>query len=397
MKKLLCMIIAAVLCMGLMIPVAAEEAEAPAAAGEVVQDIGNYLWEIPEDASDEEFIKLMERNFRIIQAFELLFTEESYDAYSKVYSRQYKRTKTLEDAQKVVEAQALLVQHTSIEDGAWFLWGTDETDNANGYAWFTGSIGPVVDDEEAELTEEALDGSAMDGYGQGPVLIKCLLEDPTQAKGNIVVISGGGYTQRSNPAEGYAAVPCFNDLGYNCFLLQRRVEPYSVNDIAMDLQRAIRLVRYYAAEEGWGGQDMIAAAGFSGGGSTICAQISMAYGAMTPADEGASSYIADEIDALDSDLDAALLAYGAASSFETENTEIPALYITCGTEDEWAVPNSEALYEQYKDIVPCQLYIVEGAGHGFGVGQASTVPEGCAQWPIQADAFMQENLGFSAK
>ena len=393
MKKIVCMLAAVMMIVSLFtgMTVMAEEPETDAQAAEVVQDITNYLWDIPDDASEEEYIRLMDRNFRIIQAFELLFTEDSYEAYSKVYARQFKRTKSYEDAQKVVEAQSLLVQKTSITDGAWFLWGTNEEDNANGYAWFTGNVGPVVAGEEEALTEEALDASAIDGYGQGPVLIKCLLDDPTQAKGNIVLISGGGFGTRSNPAEGYAAIPCFNGLGYNCFLLQRRVAPYSVADIAMDMQRSIRLVKYYGEQEGWGGMDMIAAAGFSGGGGTIMAAVSSAYGDMTPADEGAASYVPDEIDAVNSDLDVALIAYGAAGSgYPEENPNWPATYITYGKNDSEGIQEGcEALFAQLDGVVPAQIYAIDDVGHGFGVGQASTVPETVALWPLQADEFMQ--------
>ncbi len=363
----------------------------------VVQDISNYLWEIPADASEDEYIKLMTRNYRIIQAFELLFTEESYDEYSSVYSRQFKRSQSYEDAQKVVEAQASLVQHTSIEDGAWFLWGFDAEDNANGYEWYTANVGPIVDGEEADLTEDTLDESEMDGYGQGPVLIKCLLDDPTQAKGNIILVSGGGFTSRSNPAEGYAAVPCFQEMGYNCFLLQRRVAPFSQEDIGMDMQRAVRLVRYYAEQEGWGGQDMIAAAGFSGGGGTILQAVNYNYGSLTPADTGVSGYVADDIDQVSSDLDVAMIVYGSGSTPVTEeNTNLPAFYITHGDSDDMVpVENAQITYDSVKDRVPAELYIVEGAKHGFGVGQSSTAAEGCKDWPVQADEFMQENLGHS--
>ena len=156
-------------------------------------DIEKYLWEIPEDASEEEYIRLMERNFRIIQEFELLFTPESYKEFANTYKKVYKKSKSYEDAKKVVEAQAGLVQETSVADGVWFLWGSSPEDNANGYSWFTGNVGPVVDGEEADLTEEALDASQIDSFGQAPVLIKALLDDPTQAKGNIVLISGGGF------------------------------------------------------------------------------------------------------------------------------------------------------------------------------------------------------------
>jgi len=362
-------------------------------------DIEKYLWEIPEDASEEEYIRLMERNFRIIQEFELLFTPESYKEFANTYKKVYKKSKSYEDAKKVVEAQAGLVQETSVADGVWFLWGSSPEDNANGYSWFTGNVGPVVDGEEADLTEEALDASQIDSFGQAPVLIKALLDDPTQAKGNIVLISGGGFFTRSNAAEGYAAIPCFNDLGYNCFLLQRRVEPFSVDDIGMDMQRAIRMVRYYAEKEGWGGQDMIAAAGFSGGGGTILQAVNHAYGDMTPVDEGATSYIPDEIDAVNSDLDVAMIAYGSGSTPVTEeNQNLPAFYITHGEKDDTVPPeNAHITYESVKDRVPAMLYMVPGAKHGYGVGQASNAAEGCKEWPIQADEFMQAHLGFQSQ
>ncbi|MBQ9030941.1 MAG: dienelactone hydrolase family protein [Parasporobacterium sp.] len=394
LKKVFAVVLAAALCMTLFagFTVMAEESAAEEIVIDgVVQDIYDYLWEIPADASEEEYIKLMNRNFRIIQEFELLFTDESYEEYSKVYSRQFKRTQSFEDAQKVVEAQSVLVQEVSIADGAWFLWGTSPEDNANGYAWFTANVGPVVDGEEEGLTEEALDASEIDSYGQGPVLIKCLLDDPAAAKGNIILISGGGFSTRSNPAEGYAAIPCFNDLGYNCFLLQRRVAPFSREDIGMDMQRAIRLVRYYGEQEGWGGMDCIAAAGFSGGGGTILQAINYAYGALTPAEEGDSSYIPDELDAIPGDLDVALIAYGSGSNPVTEeNTNLPAFYIVHGDADDMVpVENAYITYDSVKDRVPAQLYIVPGAKHGFGVGQSSTAAEGCKEWPIQADEFMQ--------
>ncbi|MBQ9032359.1 MAG: hypothetical protein IJ106_13045 [Parasporobacterium sp.] len=394
LKKLIMWILAASLCLTLFagINIQAEEAATgDAVVDGVVQDITDFLWEIPADAPEEEYIRLMNRNFRIIQAFELLFTEESYDAYSKVYSRQFKRTKSLEDAQKVVEAQSDLVQTVSIADGAWFLWGTSAEDNTNGYEWFTANVGPVVDGEEAELTQEALDASEMDGFGQGPVLIKCLLDDPTQAKGNIILISGGGFSARSNPAEGYAAIPVFNDLGYNCFLLQRRVAPFSQMDIFMDLQRAIRIVRYNAGQEGWGGQDMIAAAGFSGGGGTIMGTVFNCYGALTPADLGVSTYTPDELDAVNSDLDVAMPIYGSMSSFLSDaNPNLPAFYIAHGMADDMVDPkNAQDVYDYVKDLVPAQLYMIPDAKHGFGPGTSSTAAEGCKEWPGQADAFMQ--------
>ena len=48
-------------------------------------------------------------------------------------------------------------------------------------------------------------------------------------------------------------------------------------------------------------------------------------------------------------------------------------------------------------MVPSELIVYEGAGHGFGVGQEGAIKatEECAQWPSEADAFIQENRGFN--
>ena len=204
---------------------------------------------------------------------------------------------------------------------------------------------------------------------------------------------------RANLTESYPASGVFNDLGYNVFIVQRRVEPYSDTDIFMDYQRAVRMVRYYAEKEGYGGADMIAGIGWSGGGFTVTGAISNCYGDLTQVDIGASNYVTDEIDAVNSDLDVAMIIYGSGGQPISEaNTNWPAFYICSGTADHLVpVEGSQKLYDSVKTEVPALLNLIEGAGHGYGVGlpPAVTIVDGCAEWPAQADVFMQENLGHS--
>ena len=246
---------------------------------QVEQDLSQYLWEIPADAAVEEKAKLELRNASLISAMEAIFEPEAYSAYTKAATSL--RSKQTEDRlAKALDARANLVQTVSVADGIYFLW--NDFDSM-----------PIADGES--YTEEQLDKASLLGYGYTTVMVKYLLDDPTAAKGNIVVVSGGAMKGRSNGSEGYPAVEVFNDLGYNCFLVQRRVEPYSTMDIYMDYQRAVRTVRYYAELEGWGGQDMIAGLGWSGGGATILGAIRNCYGTLTPAAYD-SNYIPDEID-----------------------------------------------------------------------------------------------------
>jgi acetyl esterase/lipase len=159
-----------------------------------------------------------------------------------------------------------------------------------------------------------------------PYIIPYLLENPGEAKGTIIVLSGGGNSSRSNPNEGYRVAPGFNELGYNCILLQRRVLPYNNDDIVMDLQRTVRFVKYHAQE--WGIDlegTLLAVSGYSGGGGNIRTMLQKFYGDITP-DQFDPSYVCDEIDAVNSDVDVAHIIY-SAGKLETENPHLPHLFI----------------------------------------------------------------------
>lgn len=409
MRKTISLLLAAALCLSLLAACGQDAGGQESAPGEETQpqetqttgseapeptggadtnllDLEEYLWDVPEDASLEEQIKLELRNYSIIQGMELLFEEESYSAYSSAATK-LRSKGDQERLDAVREAKAGLVQVTSVAEGVYFIWKD-----------FVSM--PIADGES--YTEEELDGASLLGYGNTTILVKCLLDDPTEAKGNILVVSGGAMKGRSNNAEGYPAVEVFNGLGYNCFVLQRRLEPYSTIDIYMDCQRAIRTIRYYAGQEGWGGQDMIAAVGWSGGGATILGAINNCYGDLTPA-EYDSDYVPDEIDAVNSDLDVAMIIYGAYNHdaedgganelLGQDNTSLPAFYINHGTGDE-TIPYENAV-SLYNTVIErggtAKLTTVEGAPHGYGVGMEGY--PGTYEWPAEADEFMQSLRG----
>lgn len=393
MKKLLALMLALVMAFSLVAcgsePVVDESAADDAVTPEneqqvdtvVEQDYDDRLiTEIPADVDVETAIKLENRNFKHVQAMKPLFEEESYSAYNKAVTKM-KKEGTMEGVTAAVAAREDLVQAYSAAERLWFIWDGVEM--------------PLVDGEE--FTEEELDKSQMFGYGYEPFAIKYLVEDQSQCKGNIIAVSGGGMLVWSNGSEGYPAAQVFNDLGYNYFLLQRRVGPYSNEDIYMDFQRFVRVVKYHAEKENYGGQDMYAVLGWSGGGGTIMGSIvNDLYGDINPTKYD-SDYVPDEIDAISSDVDVAMIIYGARGISTTENENLPAFYICVGSEDGDGPKNSTNLYNQAIELgLPAELYIVEGAPHGFGVGlrPANGAVPGTEVWPYQADEFMQANRGF---
>ena len=341
-------------------------------------DYKDYLLEVRDDMSDEEYCKTVEKNYRMVKNIQLLFTPESFKEFN-----QYHRVKSREKAEKCNEAFDLLVQERSVADAVWFLWDADNMPSKDG---------------KRPTPEEIDEKSHLDYAEFIPFVIKFLLDDPSSAKGNIILCSGGGFSDRSNGAEAYKTYPIFNDLGYNVFILQRRIEPYPKEDSYMDMQRAVRFVRYYAEQEGWGGQDMIAGVGWSGGTGTLLGAVKSCYGYLTPADEYASDYIPDELDSVRSDMDVVMPIYGVGPT-PSENPHAPAFFIASGSEDTTVPP--DITLNMFNNLqgagIPAVRYVFEGAQHGFGPGGGDKGGVGSEEWPYMADEYMQSYLGHSSE
>ena len=237
-----------------------------------------------------------------------------------------------------------------------------------------------------------------DEAGFVPFLMPYMLEDQSKVKGNVIMVAGGGYSQRCHDYEGDASAILLNSLGYNAFILQRRVQPYANIDCALDLQRSVRYLRYYAEEKGIGAIDNIAAVGFSGGGSTICQQLSVCYGDITP-DAVYPAYVCDEIDAINSDYKVAGLFYGAEKGFTSENPNMPALFLAFGTEDGMAGPNTLDAYAVAREKGwKTSLYVAAEAPHGFaltGVRAFSDEGTTTAAYAVKVfDNFMDVYFGY---
>ena len=100
-------------------------------------------------------------------------------------------------------------------------------------------------------------------YGQNePALYPYLLKG--KSAGAVIICPGGAYVRKAaHEAEPVALR--FNELGYHAFVLDYRVNPYLYPCCLLDVQRAVRMVRFHGAN--WGVKtDKIAVLGFSAGG-----------------------------------------------------------------------------------------------------------------------------------
>ena len=231
-----------------------------------------------------------------------------------------------------------------------------------------------------------------DNQDYKPFIIPYLVEDQSQAKGIWLVTSGGGNNFRSNPAEAYNICPKLNELGYNAFLLQRRVAPYNSDDIVMDMQRAIRVIKANGEAWGLGGMDVIVNSGYSGSGGNLRVMIEKFYGDITP-DQFDADYVCDEIDKVNADFDVAVFIY-SGNTIKTDNPNIPHIFIGVGEDDSYE--GSIKLFQQLKGKDPKfakvnpELHIYGQNGHGFGAGIKGTSSE---LWLESADLYIGKVMG----
>ncbi len=280
--------------------------------------------------------------------------------------------KDITKLQNIQAARQELVQIQPIEDCIWYIWDENM---------------PIAEDPSTLI----FNNTTYDAEDFQPFLLPYLNEDQSAVKGNIIVVAGGGYSKRANDSEGYAVAECFRDLGYNCFVLQRRVLPYGKEDIFMDLQRSLRYLRYHADEFGLGAADRMEAIGFSGGSGTIIGTIAHCYGNIQPTVYD-PNYIPDAIDAINADFDAVCAMYGPNAEFssdyaglETENEHLPEIFIAAGQLDYAnAGRDSLILAQSIFDKTKVELHLFADTRHGFSLGLGNN---NSAYWVPMADAF----------
>lgn len=272
------------------------------------------------------------------------------------------------------------------ESTVWYIWGKQMASE--------------------QMTGEGWDVS-YDNEGFRPFLNPYVLPDQSNVKGNVIVIAGGSQTHRTNQLEGYPVAEYFNSIGYNAFVLQRRVLPYTEIDSVLDLVRSIRYIRYNAEKLGLKATDKIITCGFSAGGIHIMTALAKQYGTITP-NSVYADYIPDEIDKVDANYPVALLIYGAAlSTMGNEplnlvaNPKLPAMFIVAGENDTAFWKNSLDVAALLRGVVDMEVYLVPHAPHGFGMGIGlkgyADYYEAAENWPRLAKEFLDLELGYLPK
>lgn len=175
-------------------------------------------------------------------------------------------------------------------------------------------LGDMRGNDTSVWRDEIQNGYAETTYSDVPFLIPKLVSG---SKRCVIVCPGGAYLGKSIKSEGLDVAAFLNEAGISAFVLWYRSYPYRAPYMFLDLQRAIRFVRFHADEYGID-KDKIATVGFSAGGN-LCGVESFCFG---NAPVSISGYEMDEVDKEDGKPNGAGLIYPA---IRLENDKIIAV------------------------------------------------------------------------
>ena len=83
-----------------------------------------------------------------------------------------------------------------------------------------------------------------------PYITSFPVAEGVEIKGAVLICPGGAFQFRSDQPEGIDVAEALRELGYQSFVVDYRLRPYTQQDGALDLARAVRFVRAHAQEYG---------------------------------------------------------------------------------------------------------------------------------------------------
>ena len=227
-----------------------------------------------------------------------------------------------------------------------------------------------------------------DGPDFMPNMLVYTVPENVQPKGAVMICPGGAFAFRSMQNEGYDIADMLVPMDYQCFIVNYRINPYSMQASATDLQRAIRYVKAHA-EDYRINPENIALVGFSAGG-ILNGEVLLNWRDLTNGTALDNSYRPDELDNVPVSACAVGMIYSfygrlSVSMNDVETlraANLPPAFYCWGTRDGFAgqfTQNSNAVKEAG---VRVETKVLEGFPHGYGSGGDDSV------WGSDFDAFL---------
>ncbi len=248
------------------------------------------------------------------------------------------------------------------------------------YLWEDGNMPAIT-----EYTEN--NGNYFDDPDFRPYVTSYPVTDGVQRKGAVLICAGGAFQFRSDESEGIMIAEELTRLGYQCFVVDYRLRPYTQEEGALDLARAVRFVRKNADAYGINEKN-IAVMGFSAGG-ILAGEMLLNYDGTVNGTSLDESYVPDQLDEVSADAAADGMIYSfygrlSVASDDVEkfrSADLPPTYFCYGDRDPFVDQFEKCIAALKEAGVRVESHELENTGHGFG-------PEG--NWIPDYDRFLQD-------
>ena len=224
-----------------------------------------------------------------------------------------------------------------------------------------------------------------------PYLTAIPVREGTEVKGAVVLLAGGAFQVRGNYTDTLPTAAHLRELGFQTFIVDYRLRPYTQQEGALDVARAVRYIRknadIYVIDP-----DDIAVMGYSAGGIQA-GEFFLNFDENVLPTVLDPDYIPDELDQIPAHACAAGMIYSfygrlsVASMDEEElrSGNLPPTFYCYGTQDPF-YQQFEAQYDLMQDVgVMTKRIVLKDWPHGFG-GDGGWV-EDYAKWLEQVFAL----------
>lgn len=244
--------------------------------------------------------------------------------------------------------------------------------------------------QKGNMPTVTMNANNSDGADFIPNLEVFTVPESVTPKGAVMICPGGAFAFRSMQNEGYDIAGMLISMGYQCFVVNYRINPYTMQESATDLQRGIRYVKAHADEYGINRAN-IALVGFSAGG-ILNGEVLLNWRGLKNGTALDSSYVPDELDDIPVDACAVgmIYAFYGRLSVSMNNVEtlreanLPPAFYCWGTRDGFAgqfTRNADAVEEAGCPVV---RKILQNYPHGYGTGGSDDV------WGNDFDEFLTD-------
>ena len=111
------------------------------------------------------------------------------------------------------------------------------------YLWEEGNVPAVT-----EFTEDM--SGYFDEWDFRPFVTAIPVREGVEPKGAVVLMAGGAYQFRGNYTDALPTAAALREYGFQTFIVDYRLRPYTQEEGALDIASAVRFVREYAAVYG---------------------------------------------------------------------------------------------------------------------------------------------------